>query len=146
MTKVIRMITGMSLAIGALVSSASAEQVQPCCASGDNGKPHATTLALTDLGKSSPSAVNYSRSPDYQVFLFSRDAHTYIEVTDLAGAPRAAFAVINGGVLALPVGSDAVHQVAVAAPVSDVVYEDASTVVGFAVGENGSTTWQLYVK
>lgn len=143
-------IQGMIGLVGALVLAPMAHAwaaEAPCCASGDNGRP-ASLMArsLTDLGQSNPTVTNESRQPDYQAFVFTRNAQRFIEITDAAGTPRAAFTVVNNGLLTLPIGSDAVQHVPFAPVVSDVVYDDQDVVVGIRRGADGRTSWQVYIK
>jgi len=118
-----------------------------CCASGDNGKPSGmAAVGTTELGQTNPSVPNLSLSPEYQVFQFTRDGVRYTEVADLTGAPRAAFTVVGGALLTLPVGTDIVQQIPVAPAWSDVVYDDGSIVIARRITSDGGTTWQVYVK
>lgn len=119
----------------------------PCCASDDNHLMAATPAgSLSQLGASNPSTPNVSLSPDYQVYLFTRDAVRYVELADASGTPRAAFTVVSGGLLSLPVGVDAVQQVAVAPAWTEVVYSDTTVIVGRRVSDDGATIWQVFVK
>ncbi|MGE7139650.1 hypothetical protein ACQKIE_18645 [Luteibacter sp. NPDC031894] len=118
-----------------------------CCASGDNGKPSGmSAVGTTELGQFNPSVQNLSLSPEYQVFQFTREGIRYIEVADLAGAPRAAFTVVNGALLTLPIGPDTAQQVAISPAWTDVVYDDGSVVVARRTAADGGVTWQVYVK
>jgi len=119
----------------------------PCCASGGNGRPSAVTApSSSELGKVSPGGQNLSLSPEYQVYQFTRSGVRYIEVTDLSGVPRAAFASVGGALLSLPIGEDAVQQIAVVPAWTDVVYEDVAVTVARYVAADGTVTWQVYVK
>lgn len=138
---------GFAIGISCLTFSAAAEAVAPCCASGDNGRPNAvTSSSLTDLGKTAPQAQNMSRVPDWQAFVFVRGSVQYVELADAAGVPRAAFGISGDNVLALPIGSDVVQQVAVAPALATTVFQDNVVVVGVMATADGSTTWQVYVK
>jgi hypothetical protein len=127
-------------------ASAMAFELPPCCASGGNGRPNAVAVSSSDLGKVSPSGQNLSLSPEYQVFQFTRSGVRYTEVADASGSPRAAFTFIGGELLALPVGDDAVQQIAIAPTSTDVVYADATMVVARHVGVDGAVSWQVYAK
>jgi hypothetical protein len=61
----------------------------------------------TGLGQSWPNATDVSVSPHYHVYVFVRDGIRYIQVNDLSGTVRAAFAEADKEVLVLPIGSDA---------------------------------------
>lgn len=133
-----------------LTPGAAAWAGQPvCCASGDHGKPGPTATAMystSDLGKANPVAENLSLAPDVQVFVFTREALRYVELADASGTPRAAFTVVNGGLLTLPVGPDAVQQVISAPTWAETVFEDANVVVGRHVAVDGVVSWQVFVK
>lgn len=119
----------------------------PCCASGGNGRPNAiTTSSSSELGKVSPTGQNLSLSPEYQVYQFIRSGVRYFEVTDPSGAPKAAFTSVGGKLLALPIGEDAVQQIAVVPVWTDVVYEDATLAIARYAATDGTVTWQVYVK
>jgi hypothetical protein len=138
---------GFALLLTGLGVSLSAHAELPCCASGDNGKPHAMAVPTqTDLGKAAPEAQNLSAAPDWRVYVFTRDTVRYVELTDATGVPRAAYTVVGDRVLALPIGSDVVQQVAVAPPVAVVVYQDDYSVVGVVTNADGTVTWQVFVK
>lgn len=137
-------IVGMMMLIPATAALAEAPV---CCASGDNGKPKGTSLARssTDLGQVSPSVPNVSLQPDYQVFQFTRNGLRYTEVADASGSPRAAFAVVDGALLTLPIGQDTVQQVVFVPAWPDVVYDDAAFIVAKRTVD-GAITWQVYIK
>ncbi|MDR6642781.1 hypothetical protein J2X57_001993 [Luteibacter sp. 1214] len=134
------------LLLAPVAASWAAEPV--CCASGDNGKPkgRAAVASSSELGKTSPASSNLSLSPEYQVFEFTREGLRYVEVADAAGVPRAAFTIVSGSVLALPVGTDAVQQVAIAPAWTDVVYDDGTITVARRVASDGALVWQVFVK
>jgi hypothetical protein len=119
-----------------------------CCASDDHHKPSGQSLAVssTELGKVSPSATNLSLVPDYQVFQFTRDGIRYLEVADAAGTPRAAFTVAQGALITLPIGQDAMQQVAVAPTWQATVFDDGVIAVAKRLDANGATVWQVFVK
>jgi len=138
--KVILAISGITVFAGANAGAPT----EPCCSSGDHGVQG--RAVSTDLGKVSPTAANYSLSPNWQAFIFVRNGVRYVEVADAAGVPRAAFTIVGESVLSLPVGMDQVQQVAVASPADEVVFEDATTRVGAVTGQDGAVTWQVLVK
>jgi hypothetical protein len=70
----------------------------------------ATAIAAqpaNDLGKAWPNARDVSRSPHWHVYVFERDGVRYVQVNDLNGNVRGAFAVVGGQYLVLPIGRDA---------------------------------------
>lgn len=134
-------VIGVVLLGGAVAAKADAPV---CCASDDHGiRSHAVA---TDLGKVSPGTENYSRVPGWQAFVFSRNGVRYVELADASGLPRAAFTVVDGSVLALPVGGDIVQQVAFAPTFASLVFDDASVAVGVVTNADGSVSWQVFVK
>lgn len=139
------LISGLSVSTSGYAVGAAAE---PCCASGDNGKPSQlmVTRSRMDLGKPVPAVQNLSLVPDWQAFVFTRDSVRYVELAGADGVPRAAFTVVSQGVLALPIGGDLVRQVAVAPPLASTVYQDDHVAVGVLTDAEGATSWQVYVK
>lgn len=141
------MIKGIMGALLLAPCAATLAAEAPCCASGDNGRPNAIMArSLTDLGQPNPAVTNESRQSDYQAFVFTRDTQRFIEIADASGTPRAAFTVVNGTLLSLPVGSDAVQQVPVAPTAADTVYDDHYVSVGIRRGSDGRASWQVYIK
>lgn len=61
----------------------------------------------TGLGQSWPNTSDVSSSPHWHVYVFVKDGVRYIQVNDLNGKVRGAFATANGQFLVLPVGADA---------------------------------------
>jgi len=61
----------------------------------------------TDLGKAWPNAQDLSSSTHWHVYAFSSDGVDYIQVNDLNGNVRGAFATANGQFMVLPMGRDA---------------------------------------
>jgi hypothetical protein len=104
-------------------------------------------LPATGLGQSWPNATDVSTSPHWHVYVFERNGVRYVQINDLGGKVRAAFAASNGHVLTLPVGSDA-ERVATPEdplPVSgntagDIVYQDSAVKVLVAPQANGTAT------
>jgi hypothetical protein len=90
-------------------------------------------LPSTGLGQSWPNATDVSASPHWHVYVFERSGIRYVQINDLGGKVRAAFAASNGNFLALPVGADAARvatpqepQAAAVGTKGEVVYHDAS--------------------
>lgn len=63
--------------------------------------------ATTGLGQSWPNAPDVSSSPRWHVYVFERDGIRYIQVNDLNGTVRGAFATAGGQFIRLPLGTDA---------------------------------------
>ncbi|MHA6203650.1 hypothetical protein ACXU4B_04395 [Dyella soli] len=99
----------------------------------------------TGLGQAWPSATDVSASPRWHVYVFQRDGIRYIQINDLGGTVRAAFATSGGAFLVLPVGVDATRlatpqqpQPAPASTTGDVVYQDAAVKVLVAPQADGT--------
>ena len=102
-------------------------------------------LPSTGLGQSWPNATDVSASPHWHVYVFERNGIRYVQINDLGGKVRAAFAASNGNFLVLPVGADAAHvatpqepQTSAARAKGEVVYHDASVNVLVAPLANGA--------
>jgi hypothetical protein len=102
-------------------------------------------LPSTGLGQSWPNATDVSASPRWHVYVFQRDGIRYIQVNDLNGKVRAAFAAAAGTFLGLPVGVDsaglATPQEPLPAPASkkgEIVYQDAAVKVLVAPQADGT--------
>jgi len=87
-----------------------------------------------------------SASPHWHVYLFERNGVRYVQINDLNGKVRAAFAAASGSFLTLPVGSDAAQvatpsepQAATGNTKGDIVYQDGSLKVLVAPQADGST-------
>lgn len=87
--------------------------------------------SFTGLGQAWPNAPDVSASPHWHVYAFERGGVRYIQVNDLNGTVRAAFATSNGAFLSLPIGLDASRlatpQDPLPAPAStagEIVYHD----------------------
>jgi hypothetical protein len=97
----------------------------------------------TGLGQQWPNATDVSSSPDFHVYVFTRDGINYIQVNDSNGTVRAAYATASDAVLPLPVGVDA-QNATVTTDASDnstsaeTVYSDTSTTVTVTPQSNGS--------
>lgn len=72
-----------------------------------SGTAMAGQFPATGLGQSWPNASDVSSSPRWHVYVFVKDGVRYIQVNDLNGKVRGAFATANGQFLVLPVGADA---------------------------------------
>ncbi|WP_266172101.1 hypothetical protein [Dyella subtropica] len=99
----------------------------------------------TGLGQSWPNAQDVSSSPRWHVYVFERDGIRYIQINDLHGKVRAAFAASSGNFLVLPIGADAASlatpQDPLPAPASktgEIVYHDDAVQVLVAPQANGT--------
>lgn len=61
----------------------------------------------TGLGQAWPNAQDVSASTHWHVYVFANNGVQYIQVNDLNGNVRVAFAAANGQFLVLPMGRDA---------------------------------------
>jgi hypothetical protein len=102
-------------------------------------------LPSSGLGQSWPNATDVSASPHWHVYVFERNGVRYVQINDLGGKVRAAFAASNGNFLALPVGVDASRLATPQEPLpatgstqGDVVYQDDSTKVLVAPQSDGT--------
>ncbi|WP_236585419.1 hypothetical protein [Dyella sp. EPa41] len=91
--------------------------------------------STSGLGQAWPNAIDVSASPRWHVYVFERDGIRYVQINDLGGKVRAAFARSNGSFLALPVGVDAQRLATPQEPLAattqagEIVYRDATTTV-----------------
>ncbi|MFC5739953.1 hypothetical protein [Dyella tabacisoli] len=122
------------LAIGLSVSAVAAQSPQ---ASG--------------LGQSWPNARDVSASPNWHVYVFERDGVRYVQVNDLNGTVRGAFATAQGQYLVLPVGTDAQligtpqRPLTMIKPApSETVYRDASVQVLLTPQANGGVLLRVF--
>lgn len=111
------------------------------------GGVHAQS-ALSGLGQTSPNATDVSISPNYHVYVFDRGGTRYIQVNDVSGAVRGAFARTAYKLVALPIGSDASRLAtsdeplpAPASTAGETVYQDPS--VQLFVAPQADGTMQL---
>ncbi|WP_266182227.1 hypothetical protein [Dyella humicola] len=102
-------------------------------------------LSSTGLGQSWPNATDVSASPRWHVYVFQREGIRYIQVNDLNGKVRTAFAAASGNFLGLPVGVDsaglATPQEPLPPPASkrgEIVYQDAAVKVFVAPQADGT--------
>lgn len=107
-------------------------------------------LPSTGLGQSWPNATDVSASPHWHVYVFQRHGVRYVQVNDLNGKVRAAFAAASGSFLTLPVGSDASRVAtpdeplpAASGTTGDIVYQDSAVKVLMAPQSDG--TAQMFV-
>ena len=103
------------------------------------------------LGLSWPNARDVSSSPHWHVYVFTSNGIRYIQINDLKGQVRGAFATAGGQFLVLPMGRDARH---VATPehapslsntevpmtsYAELIYKDASVQLSAVPLSDGST-------
>lgn len=105
------------------------------------------------LGQAWPNAIDVSASMHWHVYLFANDGIRYVQVNDLNGNVRAAFATANGQFLVLPMGRDAQrlstpqHSATpastriVAASGPETLYRDDSIQIDATLLSDGSTTF-----
>lgn len=67
----------------------------------------AVAATSTGLGQAWPNAQDVSASTHWHVYTFANNGVQYVQVNDLFGNVRVAFANINGQFLVLPMGRDA---------------------------------------
>lgn len=110
------------------------------------GATAATGVPSTGLGQSWPNATDVSASPHWHVYLFQRDGVRYVQINDLNGKVRAAFAAASDTFLTLPIGSDAAGVATPSEPLAatgntagDIVYQDNAVKVLVAPQADGST-------
>lgn len=104
-------------------------------------------VPATGLGQSWPNATDVSASPHWHVYVFERNGVRYVQINDLGGKVRAAFATANGHVMTLPLGADASRVATPDEPLpvsgstaGDVVYQDAAVKVLMAPQSNGTAS------
>lgn len=97
------------------------------------------------LGQSWPNATDVSSSPRWHVYVFVRNGVRYVQVNDLHGNVRGAFATAGGSFMVLPIGSDASRVAtpddplpAPASTAGDIVYQDDSVQVLAAPQADGT--------
>jgi hypothetical protein len=104
----------------------------------------------TGLGESWPNATDVSTSPHWHVYVFVLNGIKYVQVNDLNGNVRAAAAIANGTVLALPIGSDVANvrtgslkpamSRSARSSGAETVYRDNTTTVTTVPQRNGGAT------
>lgn len=129
-----RLLPALAFGIAGLSGSAWAQQPATQSTPGQSG-----------LGQSWPNARDVSSSPNWHVYVFDRDGIRYIQINDLNGTVRGAFAVANGQFLVLPMGRDAAHISTPQKPLSTInttpsetIYRDKATQVQLAPQHNGA--------
>lgn len=97
------------------------------------------------LGQSWPNAQDVSSSPNWHVYVFDRNGVRYIQINDLNGNVRGAFATSSGNYLVLPIGTDAAHvatpqdpQPPAANETGETVYRDNAVQVQVAPQTTGA--------
>ncbi|WNL44475.1 hypothetical protein RKE25_13655 [Dyella sp. BiH032] len=113
------------------------------------GPAMASNRGATGLGQAWPNAQDVSSSPRWHVYVFERDGIRYIQINDLNGNVRAAFATQGGSFLVLPIGSDASRlatpqdpQPAPADTQGEIVYRDSDVQLQVTPQASGMTTLQ----
>lgn len=103
-----------------------------------------TAAANTGLGQAWPNAADVSASPNWHVYVFERDGVRFIQINDLNGNVRSAFATANGQLLVLPSGLDAtlVASAPSLANTQQIVYDDGAVRVGVRAGSHGPI-WEV---
>jgi hypothetical protein len=98
------------------------------------------------LGQSWPNATDVSASPHWHVYVFQHHGVQYVQINDLGGKVRAAFATSAGHFLTLPIGSDAARVATPEEPLpasgntkGEIVYQDSAVKVLVAPQANGTT-------
>lgn len=110
--------------------------------------------AETQLGLAWPNTPDVSASPHWHVYVFELNGVRYIQINDLDGVVRGAFASENGQFLVLPMGSNSQQistpQHSIGLPPNligitwtEVVYQDANVVVSVTLSVNGTVTWNV---
>jgi hypothetical protein len=106
-------------------------------------------FASTGLGQAWPNAPDVSASSAYHVFVFERLGTRYVQVNDIHGNVRGAFAYAGRDIMGLPVGLDAVRLATPNEPSAlrptgtrTVVYRDAIVTVSVITAPNGVTYLQ----
>lgn len=105
----------------------------------------------TGLGQAWPNAQDVSASSNWHVYVFAANGIRYVQVNDLWGNVRGAFAAANGQFLVLPMGRDARHISTPQQPLrlastvvpltsyAETVYRDSSMQVNATPLSNGTT-------
>lgn len=95
----------------------------------------------TGLGQSWPNASDVSSSPHWHVYIFEREGIRYLQVNDLNGNVRSAFATAQEQFLILPSGVDAglatVGHIPSAGSASQTVYDDGTVRVTVHANNRG---------
>ncbi|RDD83486.1 hypothetical protein DVJ77_02595 [Dyella tabacisoli] len=105
-----------------------------------------TAAAHSGLGQAWPNVPDVSSSPRWHVYVFERDGIRFIQVNDLNGTVRGAFAAANDQFLVLPIGADSQNvstpqqprtATATASAPSETVYQDNSVQIQLTPQFNG---------
>lgn len=111
----------------------------------------AATPLGTGLGQAWPNAQDVSASTHWHVYAFSNGGVKYVQVNDLSGNVRVAFANVGGQFLALPMGRDAKRLATPQQPMAiadsavplvsyeETIYRDGSTQLNAVPLSNGAT-------
>lgn len=113
------------------------------------GPAMAGNRGANGLGQAWPNAQDVSSSPRWHVYVFERDGIRYVQINDLNGNVRAAFATQGGTFLVLPIGSDAANvatpqdpQPAPENTQGEVVYRDSDVQLQVTPQPTGIMTMQ----
>jgi hypothetical protein len=104
---------------------------------------------VTGLGQSWPNTTDVSASPRWHVYMFVKDGIRYVQVNDLSGRVRGAFASAGSQFLVLPMGVDEVRTAIGAyaaealAPAGEVIYSDSALEVIARSKRNGITQFSV---
>lgn len=131
-------------ALAAIALLAGMAVCGPAMADNQNGQ------GQSGLGQAWPNAPDVSSSPRWHVYVFVRNGIRYVQVNDLNGNVRAAFAAHGGNFLVLPIGTDASCGVATPqdpqpAPANtqgEIVYQDSDVKVQVTPQANSVMTLQ----
>lgn len=116
-------------------------------AMGVSGVVNATPPA-TGLGQAWPNATDVSVSPHYHVYAFLLNGVRYLQVNGLDGSVLGAVGTAGGQFIVLPIGNatqvstpqqSATTPTAATSSTSEVVYQDASTVLTATPQSDGTT-------
>jgi hypothetical protein len=109
-------------------------------------------LPSTGLGQSWPNAADVSANHGYHVFVFERLGTRYVQVNDLDGNVRAAFAYAGDQIQSLPMGLDATRLSTPAEPFTEspvgageVVYRDSAVTIMALPGPAGTTMFKAEI-
>lgn len=130
-------------ALAAIALLAGMAVCGPAMAANQNGQ------GQNGLGQSWPNAQDVSSSPRWHVYVFNRNGIRYVQINDLNGNVRAAFAAQSGSFLVLPIGTDASRvatpqdpQPAPANTQGEIVYQDSDVKVQVTPQANNVMTMQ----
>jgi hypothetical protein len=105
--------------------------------------------ASSGLGQAWPNASDVSASSAYHVFVFERLGTRYVQVNDLRGNVRGAFAYAGDDIMGLPIGVDATRLATPNEPLAvraagtrTVVYRDDTITISVVTTPSGITYLQ----